>query len=97
MFFRKQILIKYKRKIKLAKQKNGEEKNNKEQDIRKKKCKNKKYSVVYDLISNNPISLNEIYLKLKININEINNILLLLEIEGYIEKVAGGYICTTNN
>lgn len=59
----------------------------------RKKCKNKEYNDIYQLITENPISLNEIYQKSSKSISEVNNILLMLELDGYIEKVAGGYIC----
>lgn len=60
---------------------------------RKKVCKNEEYEEIYQLITENPISLNEIYEKSSKNIAEINNILLMLELDGYIEKIAGGYVC----
>lgn len=59
----------------------------------RKICKNKEYDEIYQLITENPISLNEIYQKSNKNMTEINNILLMLEIKEYIEKVAGGYVC----
>lgn len=59
----------------------------------RKICKNKEYNGIYQFITENPISLNEIYKKSNKNISEVNNILLMLELEGYIEKVVGGYIC----
>lgn len=73
----------------------------KEEGIKKQKqihskrkiCKNKEYNEIYQLITENPISLNEIYQKANENILKINNILLMLEIEEYIEKVVGGYRC----
>lgn len=60
---------------------------------RRKVCKNKEYNQIYQFIEEKPISLNEIYQKLGKSISEVNNILLMLEIDGYIEKVAGGYVC----
>ena len=59
----------------------------------RKVCKNKEYDKIYQFITEETISLNEIYKKSNENIVEINNILLMLEIEGYIEKVVGGYKC----
>lgn len=61
----------------------------------KKELKNKEYEDIYSLINEKPISINEIYLKSKENISKINNILFMLEVEGYIKKEAGGYVCTT--
>lgn len=59
----------------------------------RKKCENIEYNKVYKFITENPISLNEIYKKSNEEISKINNVLLMLEIEGYIEKVVGGYRC----
>lgn len=60
---------------------------------KRKICKNKDYNEIYQFITEEPISLNEIHQKSNKEITEINNILLMLEIEEYIEKVAGGYVC----
>lgn len=67
----------------------------KEEEVKyvKKECKNKEYNAIYKLIPEIPISLNEIYKKSNKEINEINSILIILELEGYIEKVVGGYKC----
>lgn len=59
----------------------------------RKVCKNKKYNQIYQFITEQPISLNEVYKKSKESVTEINHILLMLELEGYIEKVVGGYVC----
>lgn len=67
----------------------------KENNFTKKQLKNKEYETIYNLINDKPISINEIYMKSKENISKINNILFMLEVEGYIKKEAGGYICTT--
>lgn len=61
--------------------------------INRKICNNREQNEIYKLVTENPISLNEIYKKSKKNISEINNILLLLELDGYIKKVVGGYRC----
>lgn len=61
--------------------------------LNKKTLKNKKHQFVYDLISNNPISINEICKKTNKSISVVSNSLFLLELEGYIKKVAGGYVC----
>lgn len=63
---------------------------------KKKTCNNKIYNEIYQFISDTPCTLNEIYKKANKSISEINNILLMLELEGYIEKVARGYRCTKN-
>lgn len=61
--------------------------------LSRKVCRNKEYNEIYQFITENPISLNEIYKKSSKSISEVNNILLMLELEGYIEKVVGGYRC----
>ena len=65
----------------------------KETGTNRKICKNYTYNRIYQFITEKPISINEIYQKSNKNINEISNILLKLELEGYIEKIAGGYRC----
>ena len=67
----------------------------KEIEIQEKRkiCNNKDYNEVYHLITQDPISLNEIYEKSTKSIAEISNILLMLELDEYIKKVAGGYVC----
>lgn len=64
----------------------------KTQTIRKV-CENKEYDKIYKLITDKPISLNEIYKKTNKSIAEINQILLMLELEEYIKKEVGGYTC----
>ena len=61
--------------------------------LNKKILKNKKYQFVYNLVSDSPISINEICKKTNESISVISNALFILELEGYIKKVAGGYIC----
>lgn len=62
----------------------------------KKELKNPKLAYVYDLITLEPISINELCKKTSKPISKISNDLFLLELEGYIKKVAGGYICILN-
>ncbi len=61
--------------------------------INRKVCKNKEYHEVYQIITEKPISISEIYQKAHKTMGEINTILLKLELEGLIQKVAGGYQC----
>lgn len=63
------------------------------QEIHKKELKNKDYKKIYNLITEDIISIDELYKKSNMNLSKINQILFYLEIEGYIEKVAGGYRC----
>ena len=65
--------------------------------LNKKTLKNNEYQFVYDLISDIPISINEICKKTNKSISDISNAIFFLELEGYIKKVAGGYVCILNN
>ena len=47
------------------------------------------YLPIYNLISNEPVSINELYKKSKMNISKVNQILTMLEIEGVIEEKLG--------
>lgn len=51
------------------------------------------YKEIYKIIADKETSINEIYLKTNKPITKINEILFNLEIEGYVEKIAGGYRC----
>lgn len=64
--------------------------------IEKKDLKNPKLAYLYDLISINPISINELCKMTSKSVSKISNDLFTLELEGYIKKVAGGYICISN-
>ena len=55
-----------------------------------------KVQSIYNLISDNPISINDIYKQCSESISSISNILFTLELEGLIKKVAGGYVCISN-
>lgn len=83
----------------LSYKKPPEEKTNNEPILinhKRKICKDKKYNTIYQYIMEKPISLNEIYRKVNKNVTEINDVLLMLELEGYIEKVVGGYRCISD-
>ena len=62
----------------------------------RKELKNPKLAYIYDLITLEPISINELCKKTSKPISQISNDLFLLELDGYIKKVAGGYICILN-
>ena len=82
----------------LKKCKKGPKRINKE-DQKKKietELKDEQYKHIYNIISTEITSMNEIYMKSKMQSSEINKILFFLEVEGYIEKVAGGYKCILN-
>ena len=54
----------------------------------------KEYQEIYKIILKNPKNIDSIYKKSKNTTGKTNQILLILEIEGYIKKTVGGYICT---
>ena len=62
----------------------------------KKELKNSKLAYIYDLITLEPISINELCKKTSKPISQISNDLFLLELDGCIKKVAGGYVCILN-
>ena len=62
----------------------------------KKELKNPKLAYIYNYISMEPISINEICKKTSKSISQVSNDLFMLELDGYIKKVAGGYICILN-
>lgn len=59
------------------------------------KFKNPKHSKIYECISNSnsSISVNELAHLTGFSVNEILSILFVLELDGYIKKSSGGYIC----
>lgn len=52
-----------------------------------------KQAKIFELITETPITPNDLARKTGYSINEVQSILFLLEIDGYIKKVPGGYIC----
>lgn len=65
-----------------------------EKDKIEAKIKNEEYIKIYRLIKKEINNIDEISKKTQKNIAKLNEILLMLEIEGYIIKTAGGYKCT---
>lgn len=59
----------------------------------KNKIIKKEYQEIYQLIEEGEIGIDELCIKSKKTVKEINQIVVMLEIEGYIKKVAGGYKC----
>ena len=62
--------------------------------------KDAKYNEIYTFIQNNSIkskiiSINDIIQNFKYPTNEVSSALFILEIDGYIKKVSGGYITCT--
>lgn len=64
-----------------------------EKERKKEKIINKEYQKIYELIQSGEKNINEICKKSGKDIKETNSILFMLEIEGYITKTAGGYVC----
>ena len=61
--------------------------------VHKKKLNNTKFEDIYALISTEPISINEICKITSKSVAEVYSSLFTLELEGYIKRVAGGYVC----
>lgn len=53
----------------------------------------KEYQEIYDVIKFEPITKEEICYKTKKSIREVNVTISILEMEGYVKKVASGYVC----
>lgn len=87
----KQDNLKYKEKRKNITNENIKEKTKK--IVSKKSCNSEEFNEIYKYINEIPITIEELVLKTNKQINEIYNVLFMLEIEEYIEKVEGGYIC----
>lgn len=51
----------------------------------------KEYRGIFDHIKNEPINTDEIAKKVKMRINEVNTIITMLELEGFIERLPGNY------
>ena len=64
--------------------------------LKKKTLKNARFKDIYELISTEAISINEICKKTSKSISEVSNALFILELEGYVKKVPRGYICILN-
>lgn len=71
-----------------------------EKNKSKIKFENKEQECIYNILNNSGrekiISINDIYQKVQMPINKINENLLILEINQYIQKRNGGYICINN-
>ena len=52
-----------------------------------------KMEKIYNCITDKPSTINDICIKTQESISEISRNLFLLELNGYILKVEGGYIC----
>lgn len=58
-----------------------------------KKIVKEEYKEIYELIASGVNSINEIYRKSNKSMSEVNRILFMLEVEEYIAKTEGGYVC----
>jgi len=55
----------------------------------------KEEKLIYDCLGSNPITVDELVIKVKSNAQTVNYLLTILEIKGYIQKLPGQrYICT---
>ena len=68
-------------------------KSDKKNDTLKINLTDPKQSEVFRFIKKSPTTPNDLTKKTGYSINEIQSILFILELEGYIKKVPGGYIC----
>lgn len=75
----KEIIKEYKEK----------QKYNMSKAIQKTRPVPKAYEAIYKEIGQDPISIELLYKKMDININEINSILTMLELEGFIQQLPG--------
>lgn len=57
---------------------------------------NKEQELIFNNLGQEGSNINELYKKIKIPISKISENLLIMEINGYIEKYQGGYRCTKN-
>lgn len=53
---------------------------------------NAEYKPFYDILIENPLHIDEICRKLKLDISHVNSLLIKLELEGYIEQLSGNFI-----
>lgn len=63
-------------------------------DNRKETFSDAKQSLIFNLINEEPIFPNDLSRKSGYSVSEVLSTLFILEMNGYIKKVQGGYICT---
>lgn len=63
------------------------------QKFKKKVLSDSDLSYIYDLISDAPISTNELCKKTLKPVSKISGDLFMLEVNGFIKKIEGGYVC----
>ena len=82
-------------KLKLTEFKEIYKKNKKSNNLNKRNYNfsDSKQKLIFSLISEKPISTNDLSRKSGYSVNEVLSILFILEMNGYIKKVQGGYIC----
>lgn len=59
----------------------------------KKTLENSEFENIYTFINYSPVSVNELTKKTNLPVNTIMQGLFMLELDGYIKKISGGYIC----
>lgn len=82
-------------KLKLTEFKEIYKKNKKSNNLNKRNYNfsDSKQKLIFSLISEKPISTNDLSRKSGYSVNEVLSTLFILEMNGYIKKIQGGYIC----
>ena len=82
-------------KLKLTEFKEIYKKNKKSNNLNKRNYNfsDSKQKLIFNLISKEPISPNDLSRNSGFSVNEVLSILFILEMNGYIKKVQGGYVC----
>lgn len=82
-------------KLKLTEFKEIYKKNIKSNNLNKRNYNfsDSKQKLIFSLISEKPISANDLSRNSGFSVNEVLSILFILEMNGYIKKVQGGYVC----
>ena len=82
-------------KLKLTELKEIYKKNKKSNNLNKRNYNfsDSKQKLIFSLISEKPISTNDLSRKSGYSVNEVLSTLFILEMNGYIKKIQGGYIC----
>ena len=82
-------------RLKLTEFKEIYKKNKKSNILNKRNCNfsDSKQELIFNLLNDKPISANDLSRKSECSVSEILSTLFILEMNGYIKKVQGGYIC----
>lgn len=82
-------------KLKLTEFKEIYKKNKKSNILNKRNCNfsDSKQELIFNLLTDKPISANDLSRKSGCSVSEVLSTLFILEMNGYIKKIQGGYIC----